>query len=231
MGKRADTRALAGAERAGVSGATSSRFQNAPELELVTPTKRQAILDGMLEAVGAEGYDRTSVRTVLARTGLYRQAFYDNFTDKDDCYLQAYDAGVERVEGLVVGAAEEEQTWTGKLRAGLGALLEFLDREPDIGRALIVEVHAAGPQALAKRSAEMERINSFLEQAREGDAEPAPAIAGEGIVAGIHAVIHSRLATGGSDGFRPLLPEFMYFAVLPYFGAERASAEMQAANV
>lgn len=231
MGKRADTRALAGAERAGVSGATSSRFQNAPELELVTPTKRQAILDGMLEAVGAEGYDRTSVRTVLARTGLYRQAFYDNFTDKDDCYLQAYDAGVERVEALVVGAAEEEQTWTGKLRAGLGALLEFLDREPDIGRALIVEVHAAGPQALAKRSAEMERINSFLEQAREGDAEPAPAIAGEGIVAGIHAVIHSRLATGSSDGFRPLLPEFMYFAVLPYFGAERASAEMQAANV
>ena len=46
----------------------------------------------MLEAVGAEGYERTSVRTVLDRTGVYRQAFYDNFADKDDCYLQAYDA-------------------------------------------------------------------------------------------------------------------------------------------
>jgi AcrR family transcriptional regulator len=233
MGKRADTRALAGAERVGVSGAQGSRFDNAPELKLVTSSKRQAILDGMLEAVGAEGYEHTSVRTVLDRTGVYRQAFYDNFADKDDCYLQAYDAGVARVEALVLGAAAEESAWTGKLRAGLGALLDFLDAEPDVGRALLVEVHAAGPEALAKRAAALERVNSFLDQAREvaGESQSPPAIAGEGIAAGIHAVIHSRLATGSSEGFRQLLPEFMYFAVLPYFGAEQAGAEMQAAKV
>jgi AcrR family transcriptional regulator len=231
MGKRADTRALAGAERAGVSGAASSRIDNAPELELVT-SKRQAILAGMLEAVGVEGYEHTSVRTVLDRTGVYRQAFYDNFADKDECYLQAYDAGVERVEALVVAAAAPESSWTGKLRAGLGALLDFLDAEPDVGRALVVEVHAAGPEALARRSAVMGRVNLFLDLARgvAGESESPPPIAGEGIAAGIHAVIHSRLATGSSDGFRQLLPEFMYFAVLPYFGAELASAEMQASK-
>ena len=48
--------------------------------------------------------------------------------------------------------------------------------------------------------------------------------------AGIHAIVHSRLSTGATDGFRGLLPEFMYFAVLPYFGVEAASAEMQAAR-
>jgi len=233
MGKRADIRALAGAERAGVPGTSGSRIDNSPELELVTSPKRQAILDGMLEAVGAEGYEQTSVRTVLGRTGVYRQAFYDNFTDKDDCYLQAYDAGVERVEALLVAAAAGEDSWTGQLRAGLGALLDFLDAEPDVGRALAVEVHAAGPQALAKRTAAMDRINAFLDQAREvaGESESPPPIAGEGVAAGIHAVIHSRLATGSKDGFRQLLPEFMYFAVLPYFGADLAGAEMRAANV
>ena len=232
MGKRADTRALAGAERVGVSGAQSSRLDNAPELKLVTSSKRQAILDGMLEAVGAEGYEGTSVRTVINRVGVYRQAFYDNFKDKDNCYLQAYDTGVERVEALVLAAAAEEESWTGRLRAGLGALLDFLDAEPDVGRALVVEVHAAGPEALAKRGAMMARINSFLDQARAeaGGEESPPAIAGEGVAAGIHAVIHSRLATGSSDGFRQLLPEFMYFAVLPYFGAEGAGAEMAAAS-
>jgi AcrR family transcriptional regulator len=233
MGKRADTRALAGAERAGGPRATSSRINNAPELKLVTSSKRQTMLAGMLEAVGAEGYEATSVRTVIDRTGVYRQAFYDNFSDKDDCYLQAYDAGVERVEALALAAAAGEDGWTGKLRAGLGALLDFLDAEPDVGRALVVEVHAAGPEALAKRSAAMARVNSFLDQAREvtGESESPPAIAGEGIAAGIHAVIHSRLATGSGEGFRQLLPEFMYFAVLPYFGAEVAGAEMQAASV
>jgi AcrR family transcriptional regulator len=233
MGQRADMKALAGAERAGVTGGSNPPIQDVPELKLVTSPKRQAILDGMLEAVGAEGYERTSVRTVLDRTGVYRQAFYDNFADKDDCYLQAYDVGVGRVEALMAEAAAGESGWTGQLRTALGALLDFLDQEPDVGRALVVEVHAAGPEALAKRSAAMARINAFLDRAREeaGDAEPPPPIAGEGIAAGIHAVIHSRLATGTSDGFRQLLPEFMYFAVLPYFGAEAASAEMQAAKV
>lgn len=233
MGKRADNRALAGAEGVGDSQRKSPRLANAPELELVSLSKRQAILDGVLEAVGAEGYEQTSVRTVLDRTGIYRQAFYDNFKDKDDCYLQAYDAGVERIEGFLLNAVEGQESWTGQLRAGLGALLDFFDAEPDTGRALVVEVHAAGPEALAKRSAAMQRLTDFLDRAREesGGAESPPPIAGEGIAAGIHAVIHSRLATGECDGFRRLLPEFMYFAVLPYFGAESASAEMQAASV
>ncbi len=226
MGKCAESTALAGAERTGPD--------NVPELRLVTSPKRQLILEGMLQAVGEEGYEGTSVRTVLDRTGAYRQAFYDNFADKDDCYLQAYDAGVERLEALVVAAAAEaEPTWQGQLRAGLGALLDLLDAEPDVGRALIVEVHAAGPEALAKRAAAMQRCTEFLDRAREEIAaggESPPPIAPEGIAAGIHAVIHSRLATGSNEGFRQLLPEFMYFAVLPYFGAEVASAEMQAAS-
>jgi len=232
MGKRADIEASAGAERAGDPGAFGARAHNVPALQLVTSPKRQTILDGMLEAVGAEGYERTSVRTVLDRTGVYRQAFYDNFADKDDCYLQAFEAGVKRVEAHVLAAAAGEEGWVGQLRTGLEALLDFLEAEPDVGRALVVEVHAAGPEALAKRTVAMERVNGFLDRAREeaGDAEAPPPIAGEGIAAGIHAVIHSRLATGADDGFRDLLPEFMYFAVLPYFGAGRARDAMQAAQ-
>ncbi|HEX3174398.1 MAG TPA: TetR/AcrR family transcriptional regulator [Solirubrobacterales bacterium] len=194
--------------------------------------KREQILAGMLEEVGSTGYDATSIRTVLARTGLYRQAFYDNFADKDDCYLVAFAAGVGRLEALAANAAASQETWRAKLRAGLGAVLDFLDAEPDVGRALVVEVHAAGPEALGRRAEAMKRAADFIDLARleSGDAESPPRIAPEGIVAGIHAVVHSRLSTGGSEGFRGLLPEFMYFAVLPYFGAEAASAEMQAAR-
>jgi hypothetical protein len=46
----------------------------------------------------------------------------------------------------------------------------------------------------------------------------------------MHAVVHAKLATGDGEGFRQLLPDFMYFAVLPYFGAEVAGAEMKAAR-
>lgn len=231
MGKQAVSKVQAGAEGTG-SIREVEALPNAPRLELVNSSKREKILDGMLEAVGSEGYDGTSVRTVLDRTGLYRQAFYDNFADKDSCYLAAFDAGVARLEAVVKRAAASEESWRGRLRAGLGALLDYLDEEPDVGRGIVVEVHAAGPEALARRAEAMKRVADFIDLARlEADeSESPPQIAPEGIVAGIHAVVHSRLSTGATEGFRSLLPEFMYFAVLPYFGAEAASAEMQAAR-
>lgn len=195
---------------------------------LVISPKRQRILAGMLEAVGSEGYARASVQAVLDKAGLYRQAFYDNFTDKHDCYLQAYDAGVDRIETVVAEAVRQEDMWRAELRVGLAALLDFLDAEPNVGRALIVEVHAAGPPALAKRDAAVRRVAEYIDTARDraDGAAMAPAIAAEAVAAGIHSVLHARLAAGDDGGFRRLLPEFMYIAVLPYFGAEAASDEM-----
>jgi AcrR family transcriptional regulator len=231
MGKQAVTEVQAGTEASGAMPEVGGSLPPS-KLEVVNSPKREKILTGMLEEVGSKGYDVTSVRTILDRTGLYRQAFYDNFPDKDTCYLAALDAGVARIEALARAAAASEETWRGKLRAGLGAVLDFLDSEPDIGRALVVEVHAAGPEALARRAAAMKVVTDFIDLARQEvrESETPPAIAPEGIVAGIHAVVHSRLSTGADEGFRQLLPEFMYFAVLPYFGAEAASAEMQAAR-
>ena len=117
MGKQAATKVQAGAEGTGATGEIEV-LPHAPTLRLVISQKRQRILNGMLEAVGASGYDAASVRTVLDRTGLYRQAFYDNFADKDACYLEAFDAGVERIEALMIAAAASEESWQGKLRAG-----------------------------------------------------------------------------------------------------------------
>jgi AcrR family transcriptional regulator len=231
VGKQAVTNVQAGAAGTGTIGVCDA-ISDLPKLGLVDSPKRDKILVGMLEVVGAKGYDAASVRMVLDRTGLYRQAFYDNFPDKEACYLAAFDAGVARLEALAAVAAASEESWRGRLRAGLGALLDFFDVEPDIGRALVVEVHAAGPEAMARRADAMKRIGDFIDMARleaEGQESP-PGIAPEGIVAGIHAVVHGRLSTGTSEGFRHLLPEFMYFAVLPYFGAATASAEMQAAR-
>ena len=113
----------------------------------------------------------------------------------------------------------------------MSGTIDFLDTEANVGRALIVEVHPAGGEALAKRAAALERARDFLEGGRaaasSNGAEPPP-IAAEAIVSGIHMVVHSRLAAGENDGFRPLLGELMYIAVLPYRGPETARAQLHA---
>lgn len=229
MGKRAATKVRAGAEGTGAAGKV---FPEAPKLRLVSSPKRQRILEAMLEVVGSRGYDPASVRMVLDRAGLYRQAFYDDFTDKQDCYLQALGFGVAKLEAIAVSGAAGEESWRGRLRAGLAAVLDALDTDPDLGRAVVVEVHAAGAEALAIRSEAMKRITDFIDSARHSSnsADPPPPIAAEGIVAGMHAVVHAKLAAGEDFDFARLLPDFMYFATLPYFGPEVADAEMKAAR-
>jgi len=189
--------------------------------------KRQRILRGMLEAVGTQGYEQVAVQDAITRAGLYRQAFYDNFRDKEDCYLEALDAGSAWVELAMRKAIADEIDWRGQLRGALTGLLGFLDEEPEIGRALLVEVHAAGPRAVSKRTGAMERAAKAVDLAREESEDEAPAIAAEAVVAGILAVLHSRLAGREEGDFTRLLPELMYLAVLPYFGAEAAAEEMR----
>jgi AcrR family transcriptional regulator len=181
----------------------------------------------MLQAVGTQGYERTTVQDAITNAGLYRQAFYDNFVDKEDCYLHAIDAGSAWVELTMRQAAADAVTWREQLRGALDGLLSFLDEQPEIGRALLVEVHAAGGRAVEKRTEAMERAAVMMDKAREESEGVAPAISAEAVVAGILAVLHTRLATRRIEGFNRLLPELMYLAVLPYFGAEAAATEMR----
>jgi AcrR family transcriptional regulator len=229
MGKQAATNVRAGAAGTGIRGA---ELPATPKLRLVGSAKRQRILEGMLEVVGASGYEAASVRMVLGRTGFYRQAFYDEFPDKESCYLQALEFGIAKLEAIASAAAAPEATWEARLRAGLGAVLDALEEAPGIGRALIVEVHAVGSEALQIRSEAMKRLTNFIDSAREAaeGRESPPPIAAEGIVAGMHAVVHAKLAAGDENGYRDLMPDFMYFATLPYFGPEVADEQMRVAR-
>lgn len=190
--------------------------------------ERQRILRGMLEAVGAHGYEKTTVQNALEFSGLYRQAFYNSFRDKEDCYLQALDAGVAWVELAMREETATAKTWREQLRGALRGLLRFLDEQPEVGRALFVEVHAAGPAAIQKRREALGRAAALIDLAREEGSRDAPEISAEAVVAGILAVLHSRLtANGRDDELLRLLPELMYLAVLPYFGVEAAKEELE----
>ena len=181
----------------------------------------------MLTVVGEQGYERASVDVVLDRAGLDRQAFDEWFASKEDCFACAYENAAAMLEAEVLAAAAGEAAWEAKLRAGLGRLLELFDEDPPLGRALLVEAHPAGGRTLARRRLAMQRAAAFLACARaDGNGEPAP-LSPEATAAGIHSVLHARLASG-RGGLRELRGELMYVAVLPYFGAGAAAAAMAA---
>jgi AcrR family transcriptional regulator len=46
----------------------------------------------MTEAVAERGYAKTTLAHVLRRARVSRETFYEQFANKEDCFLAAYDA-------------------------------------------------------------------------------------------------------------------------------------------
>src|SRR4051794_27847560 len=181
----------------------------------------------MVNAVAELGYLETNVQDVIDRAGVSRPTFYEHFSNKEDCFLSAFDTSAARLRNKVHSAAAKGgEVWRERVRCGLEALLSFASREPDTARTLIVEARAASEAAVKRR---VELLDDFArcldEEARELLPEPPPrtAVTASGIVGGVESLLYSRLCRREYDQLGGLLPSLMYFVVLPYEGHEAAS--------
>jgi AcrR family transcriptional regulator len=120
---------------------------------VVAASQRGRLLDAMAHAVAEKGYGAVSVADVIARAGVSRKTFYVYFRDKLDCFLAAYDVGVEVLLATVRAAGEDETDPLAVTRARTRAYLRTLAAEPAFARTFLLEVSAAGPEALERRRA------------------------------------------------------------------------------
>jgi len=127
--------------------------------EDVLASQRGRLLDAMAEAVAEHGYGATTVAHVVALAGVSRKTFYEHFSDKEDCFLALYDTGIAYVLGRIADALGDETADDdprARVAAGLLAFLTVLAEERAFCRAIILEVHAAGARAIARRRATLE---------------------------------------------------------------------------
>ena len=67
----------------------------------VARNQRARMYGGMIEAVSERGYPQTTVAHVIAYAGVSRRAFYEQFQNKEACFLATYDIVVARARKLV----------------------------------------------------------------------------------------------------------------------------------
>src|SRR3954447_10552647 len=124
----------------------------------------------MAEVVAAKGYSATTVADVIADAGVSRRTFYEHFRDKEDCFLAAYDTGVEVLLETVREAGDGIDDPLERTRARVRAYLETLAAEPAFARTFEIEIAAAGPRAQARRR---DVYQSFAEHGRQDAARAA----------------------------------------------------------
>jgi AcrR family transcriptional regulator len=195
-------------------------------------TVREGEMEGALHVVGELGYRGASVRAVLEYSGGHRKQFYDHFESLEDCFEQAYAAWIERLGVSLLEAAVSAPGWSAGVQAGLVRLFGFVAEQPQIARALFVEVHVVGGAALGVREEALERLAGALDSVR-GEIEPdqaPPEATGIFVVGGIEACLGEVLAEGDQKRIGEALPELMHMAVGSYLGKEAAEEAFEAAK-
>ncbi len=199
--------------------------------EHVVELQRARILGAMTELVRERGVPYVTVAHVVARSGVSRRTFYEQFEDREGCLLAAFEHGVELAAAAVLpgyrAARAVGAAWEERIRAGLQALLGFLDAQPALGGLCVVDV-LAGERRVLERRAQV--VDVLIQAVHRGGASAGARprrIVAEGAVGAVLAVIHARLRTPNPRPLSPLLNELMGMLVLPYLGPEAAARELE----
>jgi AcrR family transcriptional regulator len=187
---------------------------------------RVRALDAMIATAAYRGYDRTTVERVLQTADIPAAVFDEHFAHKEDCFLQALDALLARIERRVLEATRRIAPWPERVHLGLGALLQALAEDPDGARVLLVECLGASPAASERPRALLSAFPPLLEEGRAHCANPdhLPPGTPEAMVGGIAAILHRRALEDRTAELPRLCGDLTYFALLPYLGHQRAIA-------
>jgi AcrR family transcriptional regulator len=189
----------------------------------VSAQQRARLLEATLVVVSEQGYGRMTARRVSGRAGVSNKTFYDLFSDREDCFLAAFDEAIDGFARAVVPVYTAEREWVAGIRAGLGALLVLLDREPQLRTLVFVEALGAGPRVLTRRT----EILGVLQGAVDGQGVRAgrelPALTAEGVVGAAFGVVYARLIERPAKPLIGLLGPLMAMIVLPYRGHAAAA--------
>jgi AcrR family transcriptional regulator len=197
----------------------------------VSEVQRSRMLSSAVQVVSERGYGQMSVARVTRRAGVSRRTFYDLFENREGCFLAAFDEAVSEMSTLAERAWEGEQTWHARVRASLGALLDFLDERPGVGALVVVEALGAGPRVLERRAGLIAQLIVAVDEGRVaavGRRQSAPLTA-EGVVGAVLSVIHARLLETGPQRLGELLSPLMAVIVTPYLGHAAAARELERA--
>jgi AcrR family transcriptional regulator len=183
---------------------------------------RERILRATGQVVFERGYAGLSIARISAVAGTSNQTFYENFANKEEVFMAAFDKLSLRAFSLTAAAVEggDDDPLRGAAQ-GLLALLEHLARDPVHRQLVFVELTGAGPGPLARAEAMLDVFVGFLDPARlpPGAAGQPPLSVREAIGGGIWSIVRHEILAGRGARLAELAPAIIDFATIP-FGRE-----------
>jgi AcrR family transcriptional regulator len=170
--------------------------------EQVQASQRERILDAVLDVVGERGYVATTVADITSAAGISRTTFYEQFANKQEAFLTAYDTFGEGfltdLAGIPVTSTPAEV-----LTIAAERLVDWGRRRPLAARAFLVEIYAVGADGLEHRDRAMKRAEDRFEavaqwiRSRDPSLQPPPRLVGRAVVAASWELTAQSVRTPG----------------------------------
>jgi AcrR family transcriptional regulator len=189
------------------------------------PTLPSGDLPLLLSAVGkltaADGYESLTVQKVLAAAGVPRRAFYANFSDLDDCVIEAIE--MQAAQGIARARCASK---TGSTAAGgtYRAVLVLCDRvagDPVFAGLCFGGVATLGVRGMRCREGLIGDLQKLVETGR-GSESPADRIAAEASADALWSALENKVAAGRACQVPRLAATLTYLILAPAVGASAA---------
>jgi AcrR family transcriptional regulator len=192
--------------------------------EQVAYNQRERILAAVAELVAEEGYPSLTVSKITGLAQVSRRTFYEQFEDREDCFLAAFDVVVEHLHRLIAQASEPVAGWPQKVAAGIAEILRFFVAEPQLAKITMVDPLTAGPTVAEHYQEVVVGFGPLLRPGRKqhkakGDL---PDSTEDTIVGSLASVITREILAGRTAELVSLHEDFVVFALTPYLGPKRA---------
>ena len=191
-------------------------------------SQRTRILTAIKATVAEHGFHETGIAEVIARAGVSRKTFYQQFDGKDEAFAAAYREEMDRLLAVTMSAFEGGEPWVARLRGALTALCAALAASPETARLCFVEAPGAGPATFAQRKEALRGLLPLFEAAPDDTMRGLPfrESLSIGRIGDLGEMLGQEIAAGETTTLPRLVPQLTYMMVLPFLGPERAAEEL-----
>jgi AcrR family transcriptional regulator len=197
--------------------------------ELVMASQRARLLEAVGRVVADRGYGGATIDEIVRRAGVSKMTFYEHFRDKEDCFIEAYDAASRELLERVRSSYSGPDGWLERTRAGVRAYLRWLAGDPALARAFLIEVAAAGPRAAACRERLRDRYAELIRELQEEARSSMPSLPRlpdeifHALVAAVDDLVVRRIREAGAENLPQLEPIILHLEVALLAGPEIAA--------
>jgi AcrR family transcriptional regulator len=187
-----------------------------------THTHRERILHAVVSLSSEGGYPALSIPAISARAGISNEAFYENFTDKQDAFLTVCREATKRALAPPTQAFQAAPTWPEAVHDSIAALLQFIAGDPIFARLAFFEILTGGPAAIDLAENALDAFGIMFQPGHEQHPH-VPQVVSEAIVGGFWNIMQHEIGHGRATQLPQLATELTYIALTPFLGAQEAA--------